>query len=174
MNDDAARDENGTGADLLRFLGDEFAQARRLAERAVAQMPAADLGWLPDERSNSVAMLMKHVGGNLRSRFTDFLTTDGEKPDRDRDSEFRNDVADKDAVFAKWRSGWECLESSLASLAPGDLNREVTIRGEPHTVLQALLRAVNHASYHSGQIVELARMRSPQWTTLSRPRTTPP
>lgn len=174
MNDDAAQHASRTAADVLRFLGDEFAQARRSAERAVAQMPAADLGWLPDERSNSVAMLMKHVGGNLRSRFTDFLTTDGEKPDRDRDSEFRNDVVDKDAVFAKWRGGWECLESSLASLTPGDLNREVTIRGEPHTVLQALLRAVNHASYHSGQIVELARMRSPHWTTLSRPRTTPP
>ena len=174
MNDDSARPATRTGADVLRFLGDEFALARRLAERAVAQMPAADLGWLPDERSNSVAMLMKHVGGNLRSRFTDFLTSDGEKPDRDRDSEFRNDVADRDAVFAKWRTGWECLESSLAGLTPGDLNREVTIRGTPHTVLQALLRAVNHASYHSGQIVELARMRSPQWNTLSRPRTTPP
>lgn len=170
MNDNAA----GTAADVLRFLADEFTHARRLVERAVAQMPDADLGWLPDERSNSVAMLMKHVGGNLRSRFTDFLTTDGEKPDRDRDSEFRNDVVERDAVFAKWRSGWECLESSLADLVPADLNREVTIRGEPHTVLQALLRAVNHASYHSGQIVELARMRSPDWTTLSRPRTAPP
>ena len=88
MNDDAARGAHG----VLRYLSDEFALARRLAERAVAQMPAAELAWLPDERSNSVAMLMKHVGGNLRSRFTDFLTTDGEKPDRDRDAEFRNDV----------------------------------------------------------------------------------
>lgn len=163
-----------TGADALRCLASEFASARQLAERAVEQMPAADLGWLPDERSNSVAMLMKHVGGNLRSRFTDFLTTDGEKPDRDRDAEFRNDVVDKEAVLAAWRAGWECLEASLASLTPADLGREVTIRGEPHTVLQALLRAVNHSSYHSGQIVELARMRTTDWTTLSRPRTTPP
>ena len=137
-------------------------------------MPAADLAWLPDERGNSVAMLMKHVGGNLHSRFTDFLTSDGEKPDRDRDSEFRNDVVDKETVMAKWRAGWERLEASLASLTPADLNRVVTIRGEPHTVLQALLRAVNHASYHSGQIVDLARRRAPVWTTLSRPRTTPP
>ena len=170
MNDDAARGAH----DVLRYLSDEFALARRLAERAVAQMPAAELAWLPDERSNSVAMLLKHVGGNLRSRFTDFLTTDGEKPDRDRDGEFRNDVVDEDAVLAKWRAGWECLESSLASLTAVDLSRVVTIRGEPHTVLQALLRAVNHASYHCGQIVELARMRTPQWTTLSRPRTSPP
>ena len=174
MSDESARDATRTASDFLRYLGAEFSHARRLVERAVAQMPAADLGWLPDERSNSVAMLMKHVGGNLRSRFTDFLTTDGEKPDRDRDSEFRNDVADKEAVFAKWQAGWECLEASLAGLTPGDLNREVTIRGEPHTVLQALLRAVNHVSYHCGQIVELARMRAPRWTTLSRPRTTPP
>lgn len=164
----------GTGADALRCLRSEAAHARGLAERAVAQMPAADLGWLPDARSNSVAMLLKHVGGNLRSRFTDFLTTDGEKPDRDRDSEFRNDVVDKETVLAAWRAGWECLEAALASLAPADLGREVTIRGEPHTVLHALLLAVNHASYHGGQIVELARMRTPEWTTLSRPRTSPP
>lgn len=163
-----------TGADALRCLGNEFARARRLAEGAVAQMPAADLAWLPDQRSNSVAMLLKHVGGNLRSRFTDFLTSDGEKPGRDRDAEFRNDVVDKDTVLAAWRAGWECLEASLAGLTPADLGRTVTIRGEPHTALQALLRAVNHTSYHCGQIVELARMRTPDWVTLSRPRTTPP
>ena len=97
MNDNAA----GTAADVLRFLADEFTHARRLVERAVAQMPDADLGWLPDERSNSVAMLMKHVGGNLRSRFTDFLTTDGEKPDRDRDSEFAT----------TWSTGTRCSPS---------------------------------------------------------------
>ena len=170
MSDEAAR----SAADALRFLAEEFTLNRRLAERAVAQMPRADLGWLPDERSNSIAMLMKHVGGNLRSRFTDFLTSDGEKPTRDRDAEFRNDVVDHDAVLAQWNAGWECVAETLATLTPADLNREVTIRGESHTVLQALLRAVGHAAYHSGQIVELARMRSPQWTTLTRPRTSPP
>ena len=170
MSDDADRN----AADALRFIADEFTLNRRLAERAVAQMPPEDLGWLPDERSNSVAMLMKHVGGNLRSRFTDFLTTDGEKPTRDRDAEFRNDVADHDAVLTQWNAGWECVERTLTTLAPADLNREVTIRGTPHTVLQALLRAMNHAAYHCGQIVELARLRSPQWTTLTLPRTSPP
>ena len=170
MSYDAVR----TATDALRFIGDEFTRARQLAERAVAQMPAADLAWLPDERSNSVAMLMRHVGGSLRSRFIDLLTTDGEKPDRDRDSEFRNDVVERDAVFAKWHAGWACLEASLASLGAADLSRQITIRGEPHTVLQALLRAVNHASYHAGQIVELARMRTPEWTSLSIPRNAPP
>ena len=170
MSDEAAR----SAADALRFIADEFNLNRRLAERAVAQMPAEDLGWLPDENSNSVAMLMKHVGGNLRSRFTDFLTTDGEKPTRDRDAEFRNDVVEHDAVLARWSAGWERVDETLAALTPADLNREITIRGEPHTVLQALLRAMAHAAYHCGQIVELARLRSPGWTALTLPRNSPP
>ena len=170
MSDDAAR----SAADAIRFIAAEFTLNRRLAESAVAQMPAEHLGWLPDENSNSVAMLMKHVGGNLRSRFTDFLTTDGEKPTRDRDAEFRNDVVEHEAVLAQWRDGWTCVEHALASLSPADLTREVTIRGEPHTVLQALLRAMAHAAYHCGQIVELARMRSPRWNALTRPRTSAP
>ena len=170
MNDEAAR----SAADALRFIADEFTLNRRLAERAVAQMPRADLGWLPDQNSNSVAMLMKHVGGNLHSRFTDFLTSDGEKPTRDRDAEFRNDIVQHDAVLALWNAGWDCVAQTLAALGPADLNREIAIRGEPHTVLQALLRALGHAAYHCGQIVELARMRSPRWTALTRPRTSAP
>ena len=114
MSDDLAR----SAADALRFIADEFTLNRRLAERAVAQMPPAELGWLPDEHSNSVAMLMKHVGGNLRSRFTDFLTTDGEKPTRDRDAEFRNDVVDHDAVLALWTAGWECVDARSPRSAP--------------------------------------------------------
>jgi len=159
-----------TATDFIRFVTAEFAKAREQAERALAQMPAQELAWRPDERGNSVSMLMRHLGGNLRSRFTDLLTTDGEKPDRDRDSEFRNDVADKDAVLAKWRAGWECLDRALAELEPADLQRTITIRGEPHTVLQALLRAVTHTSYHVGQIVDLARTRAADWQTLSMPR----
>ena len=159
-----------TGTEFLRFVSAEFAKAREYAERAVEQMPAGDLPWRPDERGNSVSMLMRHLGGNLRSRFTDFLTTDGEKPDRDRDSEFRNDVDDKDAVLAKWGAGWACLDHALADLDPADLHRTITIRGEPHTVLQALLRAVTHTNYHVGQIVDLARTRTADWQTLSMPR----
>jgi hypothetical protein len=159
-----------TGTEFLRFVSAEFAKAREYAERALAQMPAADVAWRPDERGNSVSMLMRHLGGNLRSRFTDFLTTDGEKPDRDRDSEFRNDVDDKDAVLAKWSAGWACLDHALAHLDPADLHRTITIRSEPHTVLQALLRAVTHTNYHVGQIVDLARTRTADWQTLSMPR----
>ena len=159
-----------TATEFIRFVTAEFAKAREFAERSVEQMPAGDLAWRPDERGNSVSMLMRHLGGNLRSRFTDFLTTDGEKPDRDRDSEFRNDVSDKEAMLAKWRAGWECLDRALAELVPADLQRTITIRGEPHTVLQALLRAVTHTSYHVGQIVDLARTRAADWQTLSIPR----
>ena len=159
-----------TGTEFIRFVTAEFAKAREYAERAVEQMPAGDLAWRPDERGNSVSMLMRHLGGNLRSRFTDLLTTDGEKPDRDRDSEFRNDVTDREAILAKWRAGWECLDRALAELEPADLNRTIAIRGEPHTVLQALLRAVTHTSYHVGQIVDLARTRAADWRTLSIPR----
>ena len=159
-----------TGTEFIRFVTAEFAKAREFAERAVEQMPAGDLAWRPDERGNSVSMLMRHLGGNLRSRFTDLLTTDGEKPDRDRDSEFRNDVTDREAMLAKWRAGWECLDRALAELEPADLNRTIAIRGEPHTVLQALLRAVTHTSYHVGQIVDLARTRAADWQTLSIPR----
>ena len=115
MNDEAAR----SAADAIRFIAAEFTLNRRLAERAVAQMPPAELGWLPDEHSNSVAMLMKHVGGNLHSRFTDFLTTDGEKPGRDRDAEFRNDVVDHDTVLALWTTGWESVEATLRHAQPG-------------------------------------------------------
>ena len=159
-----------TGTEFIRFVTAEFAKAREFAERAVEQMPAGDLAWRPDESGNSVSMLMRHLGGNLRSRFTDLLTTDGEKPDRDRDSEFRNDVTDREAILAKWRAGWECLDRALAELEPADLNRTIAIRGEPHTVLQALLRAVTHTSYHVGQIVDLARTRAADWQTLSIPR----
>ena len=165
-------DSANTATDFLHFLTAEFGKARELAERAVEQMPAEDLAWRPDERGNSVSMLMRHLGGNLRSRFTDWLTTDGEKPDRDRDSEFRNDVTDKAAVLAKWRAGWECLDRALSELDPSDLyvQRTITIRGEPHTLVQALLRAVTHTSYHVGQIVDLARTRTAEWQTLSMPR----
>ena len=156
-----------TGTEFLRFVTEEFAKTREYAERAVAQMPAEDLPWRPNDHGNSVSMLMRHLGGNLHSRFTDLLTTDGEKADRDRDSEFRNDVTNKKEIFAKWRAGWECLNRALEELNPADLHCTISIRGEPNTVLQALLRATNHTSYHVGQIVDLARTRAAEWQTLS-------
>ena len=149
-----------------------FRKTRRLAEAALEQLD--DGGFFavggPDE--NAVATIVKHVAGNQRSRWTDFLTTDGEKPDRNRDGEFEIGPDDSRAsLMDRWEAGWALLEGVLAALEPDDLSRTVTIRGEPHTVLQALQRQLAHYSYHVGQIVLLARHHvGADWKSLSIPK----
>ncbi len=145
---------------------------KRMAEAAIAQLGDADLFTLIDSESNSVAILVKHMAGNARSRFTDFLTTDGEKPNRFRDREFEVSAATtREEVMRWWDEGWSYVFSTLDSLKTEDLTRTVTIRHEPHTVLQALNRALAHYAQHIGQIVFLAKhLRSEQWKTLSIPR----
>jgi hypothetical protein len=149
-----------------------FRMYRRLAEEAVAQVPPER--WFealgPDE--NSIAVVMKHLSGNMRSRWRDFLTTDGEKPDRERDGEFETSAADTpSAIRARWDEGWSMLFAALEPLGEADLARTVTIRGEPHTVLQAVQRQQTHYAYHVGQIVLLARhFAGPGWRSLSIPR----
>ncbi len=125
-----------------------------------------------DPESNSVAILVKHLAGNMRSRFTDFLTTDGEKPDRFRDQEFELTSSTTRADVMKWwENGWTCVFGAIDSLRPDDVMRTVTIRGEPHTVLQAINRQIAHYAQHIGQIVFLAKhLRSNEWKTLSIPR----
>jgi hypothetical protein len=114
---------------------------------------------------------MKHMAGNLRSRFTDFLTSDGEKPDRDRDGEFVDAFPSRDAMMEHWERGWRILFDALASLRPDDLAKTVTIRGEPHAVIDALHRALAHQGYHVGQIVQLSRyLAKDQWDTITVPR----
>jgi uncharacterized damage-inducible protein DinB len=145
---------------------------RELGEKALAQIPDEHLNTQLDPGSNSVAVIVKHVAGNLRSRFTDFLTTDGEKPDRDRDSEFEipNRVHRSD-LNRWWEDGWAALLGAIESLRPEDLDRVVTIRGEPHSVPEALSRSITHTAYHVGQIVYLARhFAGAEWTTLSIPK----
>jgi hypothetical protein len=120
---------------------------------------------------NSIAVIVKHMTGNMRSRFTDFLTSDGEKPDRDRDGEFREPPVGRDALIKLWEEGWNCLFAALDPLTDADLTRTITIRGEPHSVMQAINRQVAHYSYHCGQIVFLAKqLRADQWQSLSVPR----
>jgi hypothetical protein len=150
----------------------QFAKMRKLAEDAIAQVGDDDLLATLDAESNSIAVVMKHMAGNLRSRFTDFLTTDGEKPDRNRDSEFEIDGRPRRAaIMADWEGGWACLFETLAKLTPDALLRDVYIRGEVHSVLQALNRQLTHHSYHVGQIVFMAKhLRSAEWKTLSLPR----
>ena len=149
-----------------------FEAIRDLVERALEQVDDAGFFAQLDTEANSIAILMKHMAGNLRSRFTDFLSSDGEKPWRDRDAEFMLSPTDsREAVEAEWAKGWHTLLSALRALRPVDLLRRVTIRGEPHTVLQALSRQLVHQSQHAGQIVLLARHHAgPGWRTLSVPR----
>jgi hypothetical protein len=143
-----------------------------MVERAIAQVSDADLFATLDKESNSIAVVMQHMGGNLRSRFTDFLTADGEKPDRDRDGEFLTIVGESRAdVEARWNAGWLTLQRTLDALGPDDLLRTVTIRGEPLLVVQALGRSLAHMAQHAGQVVLLAKHRAGErWQTLSIPK----
>lgn len=159
----------------LQDVRDQFRKLKKLAEGALVQATDADLHVALDEESNSLAVIMRHMAGNLRSRFTDFLTTDGEKPNRNRDGEFEiSGRPDRVAIMEDWERGWITLFSTLDSLAPDDLLRHVFIRGERHSVIQALDRQMTHHAYHVGQIVFLAKhLRSSEWKTLSIPRRRP-
>jgi uncharacterized damage-inducible protein DinB len=148
-----------------------FRYYKLLAERAMAQLPDEQLTTAVDEEANSIAIIVKHMTGNMRSRFTDFLTSDGEKPDRRRDLEFVDPPATREALMESWEAGWACLFGALEPLNDDDLSRTVTIRGEPHSVMQAINRQVAHYSYHCGQIVLLAKHLShASWKSLSVPR----
>jgi hypothetical protein len=150
----------------------QFSGHKRLAERAMAQLKDEEFFIAFDPESNSIAVIVKHLAGNMRSRFTDFLTTDGEKPDRNRDQEFEMNVATTRAdVMRWWEEGWARVFAAIESLKPEDVMGTVTIRGESHTVLQATNRQIAHYAQHTGQIVFLAKhLRSSEWKTLSIPR----
>ena len=150
----------------------QFEKMKRLAEGALAQAHDDDLNVAIDKEANSLAVMVKHMAGNLRSRFSDFLTTDGEKPNRNRDGEFEVEgPVSRDAMLRDWESGWQTLFDTLQGLTPADLDRVVTIRGERHTIVEALNRQMTHHSYHVGQIVFLTKhLRSEEWKTLSMPR----
>jgi hypothetical protein len=160
------------GALYLKDVTEQFRQYKGLADRALAQVRDEDLFPALDAESNSLAVLIQHMGGNLRSRWTGFLTSDGEKPDRDRDSEF--EVAQgttREALLARWEEGWGRLFETLAALTEEDLGRTVFIRAEPHSVLKATQRSLTHVAYHVGQIVQLAKHHAAGgWQTLSVPR----
>jgi hypothetical protein len=156
---------------MIEDFSIEYRRYRALGERALAQMSDAALNHVPAPDGNSAAMIVRHLGGNLASRFTDFLTTDGEKPWRDRDAEFETRAYTRDEVEAWWRGGWDVLETQLAALADADLTRTVTIRGQPLSVHAALTRSAAHAAHHVGQLVLLARMTAEgPWHWLSIPK----
>jgi uncharacterized protein DUF1572 len=148
-----------------------FRYYKNLAERAMAQVSDEQLFTVLDHEMNSIAVIVKHMAGNMRSRWTDFLTTDGEKPNRRRDDEFVDPPATREALLAAWEEGWQCLFGALEPLSEQDLQRTVTIRGEAHSVMQAINRQVAHYSYHCGQIVLLAKhFKHAEWQSLSVPR----
>jgi hypothetical protein len=159
-------------AHYLEEVRRQFRGHKRLAEGAIVQLKDEELFVALDPESNSIAVLVKHLAGNMRSRFTDFLTTDGEKPDRNRDQEFElNSATTRSEVMRWWEEGWSRVFAAIESLKPEDVMRTVTVRGEPHTVMQAINRQIAHYAQHTGQIVFLAKhLRSSEWKTLSVPR----
>ena len=148
-----------------------FRNYKKLAERAIEQVSGEEYFKAIDEESNSIATVVKHIGGNLRSRWTDFLATDGEKADRNRDSEFVSDADTRESLTALWETGWNALFGTLESLTAEDFSKTVKIRGEDYSVVRAMNRALAHTAYHVGQIAFLAKhFRASDWKTLSVPR----
>jgi hypothetical protein len=149
-----------------------FRDYKKLAERAFAQISDEDFFRTIDDESNSIAVNMKHMAGNMLSRWSDFLTTDGEKPERDRDMEFvMLPETTKDDLWAYWQKGWKCTLDAIEPLKQEDLMRTITIRGQDHTVIQAINRQLAHYAYHVGQIVYLAKhFKSSEWQSLSVPK----
>ncbi len=148
-----------------------FRYYKKLGENAVTQCPDEGLFRALDDESNSIAIVVKHMAGNMRSRWRDFLTTDGEKPDRNRDSEFEEPAATREELLKQWEEGWKWLFAALEPLTEADLTRTVTIRTEPHSVMQAINRQIAHYSYHVGQIVFLAKhFAADHWKALTIPK----
>ena len=148
-----------------------FHNCKTLAERAMEQVTDEQLGTALDSEMNSIALIVKHMAGNMRSRWVDFLTSDGEKPDRKRDTEFEEPPRTRAELMKLWQNGWDCVFNAITPLSDADLDRTITIRGEAHSVMQAINRQIAHYSYHCGQIVFLAKhLQANQWKSLSVPR----
>lgn len=148
-----------------------FRYYKKLTERALEQVTDEQLFAVLDGEMNSIAIIVKHMVGNMRSRWTDFLTSDGEKPDRKRDTEFEDPPATRAALIKLWEQGWNYVFTALEPLSDADLDRTVEIRGEPHSVMQTINRQITHYAYHCGQIVFLAKhLQASQWKALTVPR----
>ncbi|MEH6991176.1 DUF1572 family protein [Neobacillus drentensis] len=157
--------------EYLKTVTHRFTEAKITAEKAIKQLTQGELFWSPDEESNSIAIIIKHMSGNMVSRWTDFLHTDGEKPDRNRDHEFVGDMKTKEQVMELWELGWDTFLSALKDIDEEHLLKTITIRNEPHSVLEAIERQMYHYSYHVGQIIYIAKhLKSGDWKSLTIPR----
>lgn len=149
----------------------EFRKLKALGDKALSRLDEEELHQVTGKESNSIAVIIQHMSGNMVSRWTDFLTTDGEKPDRQRDREFEEGNATKESLLQTWEKGWAVLFGTLEALSGNDMLQDVYIRGERHTVLEAMSRQLSHYAYHSGQLVYLARMmKGNAWQSLSIPK----
>jgi len=157
--------------DYLQNVRRLFLYYKELGDKALAQVNESEIYWRPDEESNNIAIIIKHLSGNMLSRWTDFLTTDGEKEWRNRDDEFVDDIDNKQSLRSIWAKGWNCLFSAVGQLTQDDLQKVVYIRNEGHTVVEAINRQLTHCAQHVGQIVYIAKsIRSKSWQSLSIPR----
>jgi len=155
----------------LQSVNKQFLNYKSLADKAIEQLEPEQLFHQPNENSNSISIIVKHMAGNMISRWTDFLTTDGEKPNRNRDAEFENDIVDKQQLLLYWGKGWKVFLETLHSLRTEDLQRTIYIRKEAHTVMEATNRQLAHYAYHVGQIVYAAKMlKKTEWKSLSIPK----
>jgi hypothetical protein len=155
----------------LDSIKKQFSQYKSLGEKAIAQIPEDLLNWQYNPETNSITIIVKHLSGNMLSRFTDFFIADGEKKWRDREAEFENEIITKQALMKRWNEGWNCFFSVLDALTPGQLSNIVLIRNEKHTVMEAINRQLTHYSYHVGQIIFLGKMiRDSDWKSLSIPK----
>ena len=157
--------------DYIDSVRKQFEYYKLLGDKTMALLPDEALFWQYNEASNSIATIVKHLWGNMLSRWTDFLTTDGEKEWRNRDAEFENDVATRDALMQKWNEGWKCFLDTLNSLTADDLDKIIYIRNQGHTVTEAINRQLAHYPYHVGQIVFIGKMvQDEKWSSLSIPK----
>ncbi len=148
-----------------------FEYYKMLGEKTFAQLEEGDFFWQYNDESNSIGTIVKHLWGNMLSRWTDFLTTDGEKEWRNRDAEFENDIKNKEELLVKWNEGWNCLNKGINELTESDLTKVIYIRNQGHTVIEAISRQLGHCAYHIGQIVYIGKMiRDNKWNSLSIPK----
>lgn len=155
----------------ISSVKNQFKQYKVLAEKAIDQVPDEKIYWQFNPETNSIAVIVKHLAGNMLSRFTDFYNSDGEKKWRDRDAEFENEKLTRERLKVLWDKGWDCLFQVLNGLSPADLSKTVIIRNEEHTVVEAINRQLTHYAYHVGQIIFIAKMAlDNQWKTLSIPK----
>ncbi len=159
------------GNEYLKVVQKRFRSIKELGDKTIRQLSEEDIHWTLNETSNSIAVIVKHLSGNMVSRWTDFLISDGEKPNRNRDQEFINDISSKQEMISIWEKGWSVLFEAIDALAERDLLKTVYIRGERHTVIEAIERQMAHYAYHIGQIVYVGKqIKNKRWNSLSIPK----